>query len=553
MGSTLRWSPPKIPHVKKQTGTKKLGLRASLAAAAIVGAMTVSARKADEISADPTGEKDCGPVLPPDASANTLTLPAPPASLPWIQKGGVLNDASCLNRTPVYGVVKVTEERHIREALQFARDNGLKVSIAGVRHSMGGHAVGKNALVLNMLDFNSMSLDDATKTLTVQSGATWHDIQKFLHPKYAVKAMQSTDIFTVGGSIAVNAHGMDHQAGAVGRTIRSMRLMRADGAVQTLSRSENAELFNLVIGGYGLFGVVLDAQIEITENVLYATGRRVVDYAAFPALFRDELAPDPKLGLFYGHLSTSPDDSLLREMLLYTYHEAEPAVAAQSAVAPLGEVASTRLRRFVLNFSKLGSVPMRLKWLAEKYVEPRMESCTVISRNNAQASGEACLVSRNDPMHDSVFYLRNGLKTETDILQEYFIPREKFAPFVDGLRDIVRRQGVNLVNASVRVVHKEDNLLNYAPADAFSIVLYVNQPTTEAGNAHMMAVTRELVDLTTSLNGRFFLPYQLHYTPQQLERAYPEIRGFVAAKRSHDPDAIFSSIFYERLTAGLGE
>jgi len=25
--------------------------------------------------------------------------------------------------------------------------------------------------------------------------------------------MQSTDIFSVGGSISVNAHGMDHQAG----------------------------------------------------------------------------------------------------------------------------------------------------------------------------------------------------------------------------------------------------------------------------------------------------------------------------------------------------
>jgi len=41
--------------------------------------------------------------------------------------------------------------------------------------------------------------------------------------------MQSTDIFTVGGSISVNAHGMDHQAGAVMGSLRSMRVMLADG------------------------------------------------------------------------------------------------------------------------------------------------------------------------------------------------------------------------------------------------------------------------------------------------------------------------------------
>jgi FAD/FMN-containing dehydrogenase len=89
--------------------------------------------------------------------------------------------------------------------------------------------------------------------------------------------MQSTDIFTVGGSIAVNAHGMDHRAGAVGKTIRSMRVMLADGSIQRVSRTENPELFNLVVGGYGLFGIVLDVQLDITDNEIYETSRDVID------------------------------------------------------------------------------------------------------------------------------------------------------------------------------------------------------------------------------------------------------------------------------------
>ena len=132
---------------------------------------------------------------------------------------------------------------------------------------------------------------------------------------------------------------------------------------------------------------------------------------------------------------------------------------------------------------------MRLKWLAEKYIEPRMESCTV-ARNQAMASGEACLVSRNEPMHDSVAYLRNDLKNETDILQEYFIPRARFVEFVDGLRAVTLARGAVVTNASVRVVHSEDNALSYAPADAFSIVLYVNQGVRPADNARMRAYAR---------------------------------------------------------------
>jgi FAD/FMN-containing dehydrogenase len=173
----------------------------------------------------------------------------------------------------------------------------------------------------------------------------------------------------------------------------------------------------------------------------------------------------------------------------------------------------------------------------------------VVSRSQAQAGGEACLVSRNEPMHDSVPYLRNALKGETDILQEYFIPRAQFVRFVDGLRGLITEHKANLLNASVRVVHAEDNFLSYAPADAFSIVLYLNQTTDEAGHARMRQLTGAIIDLAAEVGGRFFLPYQLHYTPEQLETAYPEIREFFAAKRRYDPDTLLTNTWHAKYAA----
>jgi FAD/FMN-containing dehydrogenase len=516
--------------------------RTAMIAALAATVVFFTARKVDELAADPLAEKDCGPNLPEPAANSAQLQVKATVQLNWLQKGGAINDASCLNRTAVYGVVKVTTVEDIKNALAYARANNLKITIAGVRHSMGGQAFYKNALVLDMRTFNKMALDEANQVLTVQSGATWHAIQSFLHPKLAVKAMQSTDIFTVGGSIAVNAHGMDHQVGALGRTIRAMRVLLPDGVVRTVSRAENAELFNLIVGGYGLFGIVLDVDLDVVDNAIYTTRRRIIDYKQFPAVFAKELSSNTQLGLFYGHLSTA-SQSLLQEMILYTYEETAVAGAQFPALA---EVGNTKLRRFVLNFSKLGDVPMRIKWLAEKYIEPRMEACTVVSRNQAMKDGEACFVSRNEPMHDSVKYLKNNLPNETDILQEYFIPREQFVAFVDGLRHIVTQRDVNLINASVRVVHKEDNFLNYAPRDAFSIVLYINQSSDAAGNAKMQQVTSELIDLSTRLGGRFFLPYQLHYSRQQLLAAYPELDAFFAAKRRYDPDELLTNTFYEK-------
>jgi FAD/FMN-containing dehydrogenase len=144
-------------------------------------------------------------------------------------------------------------------------------------------------------------------------------------------------------------------------------------------------------------------------------------------------------------------------------------------------------------------------------------------------------------------YLRNALPDETDILHEYFIPRSAFVPFVDGLRAVVDEERANLLNASVRVVHREEGALSYAPQDdMLAVVLYLNQPVTQSGTEAMARLTSRLIDLTASLGGRFFLPYQLHYTSAQLHRSYPEIDAFFAAKRRYDPGELLTSTFYQR-------
>jgi hypothetical protein len=102
-----------------------------------------------------------------------------------------------------------------------------------------------------------------------------------------------------------------------------------------------------------------------------------------------------------------------------------------------------------------------------------------------------------------------------------------------------------LLNASVRVVGAEQNALSYAPAPAYSVVLYFNQRTDVAAKARMARLTSELIDLTQSVGGRFFLPYQLLYSPEQLERSYPEIRAFFANKRRWDPERRFSNTWYD--------
>ncbi|EFG9941115.1 FAD-binding oxidoreductase, partial [Escherichia coli] len=357
------------------------------------------------------------------------------------------------------------------------------------------------------------------------------------------KSMQSTDIFSVGGSVSVNAHGMDHRAGSLAGSIRGLRVMLSDGAILACAPDSNADLFRHVVGGYGLFGVILSADLEIVPNVVYETRRDIIRSEAFPAFFAEHLENDPNVGLFYGHLSTAPGN-FLQDMIVYRYDKAADAPSAD--MPALGEPGAVAVKRIIMNLAKKGWPFQELKWFTEKTLEPEFETCTV-PRTAAMAEGEACLVSRNDPMHDSVPYLFNDLPEETDILHEYFVPRAAYNDFIAGARTILANQPLPVLNASVRVVHKEDIALTYAPEPAFALVLYINQTTDEAGNAAQRDLTRKMIDLTLLHGGRFFLPYQLHYTSRQLLESYPEVPAFLAKKLAYDPGELFTSTFYRAL------
>ena len=500
------------------------------------------ARKVFDYAAPPAGPKGCNfiPATTDPTKPTVIVISSTRKGLSLDQEGGYVNDASCLNKTSVYGVSKIRVVDDVSRALQFARDNHLKVTAAGQRHSMGGQSFTQEGLVLDMRGFNELRLDRQNKVLTAQSGATWEQIQLFLDPRgLSLQAMQSINIFTVGGTMSVNAHGIAHRPGPLAGTVRSFRIMLADGQIKTASPTENQELFQLALGGYGLFGVLLDVDLQLVDNEVYQLETRYMNYRDFPEYYHQNVAGHDDIGLIYGRLSVSPSSYLL-ETAIHVYRKTKLDGPAP-ALRPPG---NDWLDRLVINFSKTGGFGRRIRWALEKHMEPYVHPC--ISRNEAMTEKSPCLVTRNQEMYDSMHYLKNRLP-DTDILQEYFLPPDRMPEFVDGLRDIVRRDGANLLNVTIRVVHKDDiTALPYARQDMFAFVLYFNQKLTETESRVLQKTTVDLVDLAVGLDGTYYLPYQLYYSPQQLRRAYPGVDAFFAAKVKYDPAKLFSNKFYEK-------
>jgi len=477
-------------------------------------------RKIYELSSEPIAEKD----FFPDIHHERKPLVEAPAQLPFSQLGGTIDDASSVDRTAVYGILQITSEDELRNALHFARQQKLPISISGAKHSMGGQAFATDALVLDMRGFNQMSVDTENKILTVQSGAIWHTIQEYLNPyNLSIEAMQSIDVPTVGGTISVNAHGMDHRIGGIAATVLSLRLMLADGSIQTLSREENDELFQAIVGGYGLFGIILDVQLTLMDNLAYTEVRTIMKTQDFPSAYTG-IVNDEAYHMFYARLSTAPS-SFLQEMIVYAYKVVDQPISLE----PLKPENFVMLTRFVFNLGRKSYVGREIKWWAEKYIQPFLQTFPQ---------------SRNQIMHRSYAYLKNNLQNNTDVLQEFFLPKDQILAFIQGLGDILQRHAVVTRNVEIRSVHKENILLDYAKADWFGVVLYLNFDVNEQDMRNIKEAHSDLIDLAQSLGGSFYLPYQLSATRAQIEASYPEFGTFLALKKKYDADLLFTSTFY---------
>ena len=178
----------------------------------------------------------------------------------------LVNDVTRLNPIAVSRVIAPTTTEEIVDAV---RRHPGPISIGGARHSMGGQIASSGALHLDMRAFDKiLAFSPSGKTITVQAGTRWRQIQERIDPAdLSVAIMQSYADFTVGGSLAVNVHGRYVGNGPLILSAQSVNVVLADGTVVEASPRQNPEIFYGAIGGYGGLGVITEARFALADNV----------------------------------------------------------------------------------------------------------------------------------------------------------------------------------------------------------------------------------------------------------------------------------------------
>jgi FAD/FMN-containing dehydrogenase len=309
-------------------------------------------------------------------------------------------------------------------------------------------------------------------------------------------------------------------------------MVLADGTVLTCSRTENAALFRYAMGGYGLFGVITELELEMVPNALLTPRYEEVSGLELGARFAQQLAADPTIQMAYGRMDVALDRFFERGLLI-TYR---PAADQSDIPAASGSGFVSYASRYLFRSQVESDRAKRFRWWTEAGIGPRL-------------AGNA---TRNTLMNEPVVTLDDRDPFRTDILHEYFMAPARFREFVQACQAVIPASYQQLLNITLRYVDTDrDSALAYAPEPRLAAVLLFSQEKTLRGENDMAQMTRALIDRVLDIGGTYYLPYRPHASLAQLSRGYPSAAAFAASKRAADPGLLFRNHLWDGYFARL--
>ena len=443
-----------------------------------------------------------------------LALQPPSVLMARAETPPLVNDVTLLN--PVR-VARIAEPRTTDEVRRLVNAWSGPISIGGGRYSMGGQVAAADSLHLDMRKFNQLvSLDPEHKTVRVQTGMRWRDLQNIIDPHdLSVKIMQSYSNFTIGGALSVNAHGRYVALGPLINSVRRIQLVLPGGLHAEVSPADDPELFYGAIGGYGGIGIITEVELDLVPNVRMERRIQHVPTSQYSAYFNKEVRDHPD-AIFHNADLEPPD---LDQATAVTWLRTDKPVTLTERMFPIDK--SYELE--ALEVWALAELP-GAHLLRRTLIEPLQYASPAVVWRNHEASLDVASLGQI------------ASEGSTYALQEYFIPVAEFEGFARKMSRILRENRVNALNVSLRHSPADPgSILAWAREEVFSFVLYYRQSTSAEAQRQVGIWTRQLIDASLASRGTYYLPYQLHATQVQFDRAYPAASRFFALKARVDP------------------
>jgi FAD/FMN-containing dehydrogenase len=454
--------------------------------------------------------------------------------------GILVNDIhSQLNSSRVWRIVQPDTLDGIRSAMRAAQKEEHAICISGARHAMGGQQFLQDGLMIDTRRMNRVLGFDAEKGhIEVEAGIQWPQLlsqlvsmQKGRERQWTFAQKQTgADKLTIGGCLSANVHGRGLKMPPFIGDVESFRLLNAKGELVNCSRTENADLFRLAIGGYGLFGLITSATLRLVERRKL---ERVVEVRSVDGLAKAfaERAGD---GFLYGDFQYAIDetsDDFLRRGVFSCYRPVDPATPVPTGQKELQEREWVEL--------------LTLAHHAKGEAFRRYAGHYVATNGQVYWADDAQMSVYPENYH-ATLDKRVGAKVKaTEAITEIYCERDHLERFMQEVRDYARRDKVDIIYGTIRLIEQDrESFLAWARKPYACVIFNVHVEHTTSGLIKAGDVFRRLIDIGLKYGGSYFPTYNRYALRRQVDACYPQLRELFKLKLKYDPQKLFQSEWY---------
>jgi FAD/FMN-containing dehydrogenase len=461
--------------------------------------------------------------------------------------GLVLNDLhSGLNPTRVHSVVPVASAGDVQAAVRLAARQGRAVSIMGGRHAMGAQQFATDGVAIDTRSLCGIhDLDVESGLITVDAGVQWPELVAHLVQMPSgqrqwgiVQKQTGADRLSIGGALAANIHGRGLTRPPFVADVEAFTLVDAAGELRRCSRTENAELFGLVVGGYGLFGVVTDVTLRLVRRHKV---RRVVEVITADRLisaFNDRIVAGFEYGDFQFALDPRSPDFLHRG-IFSCYEPVADDTPIPTAQRALSEDDWRRL----------------LRWAhADKAVAWGAYSAHYLATSGQVYWSDTHQLSTYfDGYHEELDVEFGAVNRCSEVITEIYVPRARLGAFLAEAAEDFRRHGVDCIYGTIRLIERdEESFLAWAREPWACTIFNLHTEHSPTALGRTADAFRRLIDMAIARGGSYFLTYHKHATREQVLACYPRLPELLRLKEAYDPERRFQSDWYRHHAAMFG-
>lgn len=458
--------------------------------------------------------------------------------------GELCNDThSHLNPTRILGRIRPYTLEQVVSAVRRIRDRGECASVAGSCHAMGGQQLAADGWLLDMRNMNRvLDFDRERGLIHVEAGITWPELMRHYvveqHGEHGWGLRQKqtgADRLTVGGAVSANIHGRGLSFAPFVEDVEALEVVLADGRVAHCDRTSNAELFRLVVGGYGLFGVVVSVKLRLVPRQKV---QRVVEMATIEDIVQRFEARILD-GYLYGdfQFSTAPEDvGFLSRGVFSCYRPVE----ARTEIPP------GQLRLSPADWKRLIYLAHRNKQRAfDEFADFYLRSSGQIYWSDTHQ-----LSIYLDDYHASLDRTLHAHVPGSEMITELYVPRLRLAAFMEDVRRDFLQHKVDFIYGTVRLIEPDtETFLPWAKERYACVIFNLHVNHDDRGLAQSALTFRRLIDVAIDHRGSYFLTYHRFATRRQVNACYPAFGEFLKAKRRVDPQEVFQSDWYRHYRA----